>query len=298
VSMYGHHVVQLLAKYLCLVLIVIFTITGVIAIAHGGSLATAHAAIRPAIFVLGVSMTAGFTIGFAPFAADYTRYLPRSTKSSTIFVLAFSGLALASALLELFGLLTASRLTDLSPRGVIAEIAALTGPFAPVALIALAASAISINSINDNTAAYSLISTGIRIPRHIAAIITTTFGFVLAVAGAGKFAEYFSNYLLLLLYWIAPWSGIVLADWLLFRGARPPGRSWGSGATIFVIVTPVTIALFSATEIYTGPLARLLGGTDIGFFVGFFAAALSYALVERRRAAIAPTFAAAPAVLE
>jgi NCS1 family nucleobase:cation symporter-1 len=90
----------------------------------------------------------------------------------------------------------------------------------------------------------------------------------------------------------------VLADWLLFRGARPPGRSWGSGATIFVIVTPVTIALFSATEIYTGPLARLLGGTDIGFFVGFFAAALSYALVERRRAAIAPTFAAAPAVLE
>jgi NCS1 family nucleobase:cation symporter-1 len=282
-SMYGHHVVQLLAKYLCYVLIVVFAITGVVAIAKGGSLAAVHDAIKPATFVLGVSMTAGFAIGFAPYASDYTRYLPRDTKPLTIFVLAFGGLATSSALIELCGLLTASRLTDLSPGGVIAEIGALTGPFAPIALFAIAASAISINSINDNTAAYSLISSGARIPRHVAAIVTTLCGFVLAVAGAGKFATYFSNYLLLLLYWIAPWAGIVIADWLLHRGAPHRIRVWGSGATIFLIVTPVTIALFSATEIYTGPLAAMLGGTDIGFFVGFFAAAGAYALVERRR---------------
>jgi NCS1 family nucleobase:cation symporter-1 len=46
----------------------------------------------------------------------------------------------------------------------------------------------------------------------------------------------------------------------------------------------VTIALFSATETYTGPVAKLLGGTDIGFFVGFFVAAGAYMLAERRRA--------------
>jgi NCS1 family nucleobase:cation symporter-1 len=297
-SMYGHHVVQLVAKYLCSVLIVVFSITGVVAIVKGGSLAVAHQAIHPALFVLGVSMVAGFSVGFAPFASDYTRYLPRSTKPSTIFFLAFGGLASASALLELFGLLTASRLTDLSASGVISGIGALTGPFAPIALLAIAISSISINSINDNTATYSLISTGVRIPRHIAAMITTGCGFVLAVAGAGKFAEYFSNYLLLLLYWIAPWAGIVITDWLLFRGTRHPVRTWGSGATIFLIVTPVTMALFSATEIYTGPLAKLLGGTDIGFFVGFFAAALSYALVERRRPAANVRFAGAPAGTE
>jgi NCS1 family nucleobase:cation symporter-1 len=283
-SMFGHHVVQLIAKYLCYVLIVVFTITGIVAIAKGGSIAVAHDAIKPATFALGVAMTAGFGIGFAPFASDYTRYLPRTTKSSTVFALAFGGLASASALLELCGLLTASRLTDLSPGGVIAEIGALTGPFAPVALFAIAASAISINSINDNTAAYSMISAGVHIPRHVAAILTTACGFALACAGAGKFATYFSNYLFLLLYWIGPWSGIVLADWWLFRGAPHRIRTWGSGATIFLIVTPVTIALFSATETYTGPVAKLLGGTDIGFFVGFFVAAGAYMLAERRRA--------------
>jgi len=281
--MYGHHVVQLLAKYLCYVLIVVFGITGIVAIAKGGSLVVAQEAIKPAVFVLGISMVAGFAIGFAPYSSDYTRYLPRTTKSRSIFLMSFGGLALSSISIELCGLLTASHMTDLSPAGVIAEIGALTGPFAPVALIAIAASAIAINSINDNTAAYSLISSGVRIPRHLAAVVTTACGFVLAVAGAGKFAELFSNYLLLLLYWIAPWAGIVLTDWWLFRGAPHRIRRWGTGALIFAVVTPVTILLFSATEIYTGPLAKLLGGTDIGFFVGFFASSLWYALIERKR---------------
>ena len=292
-SMYGHHVVQNVAKYLCYVLIVVFAITGIVAIAKGGSLASAHTAIRPAAFVLGVSMTAGFAIGFAPYSSDYTRYLPRTTSAGAIFFLSFGGLGLAAVLIEVCGLLTASHLSDLSPAGVIAEIGALTGPFAPVALIAIAMSAISINSINDNTAAYSLISTGARIPRHIAAILTTACGFVLAVAGAGTFAELFSNYLLLLLYWIAPWAGIVLTDRWLFGVVDRRVCRWGPGATIFAIVTPVTIALFSATEIYTGPLAKLLGGTDIGFFVGFFAASLCYAIVERRRRSVSVAYAAA-----
>jgi len=282
-SMYGHHVVQLIAKYLSCVLIVVFAIAGVAAVLKGGSLAAVHGAIKPATFVLGISIVAGFDIGFAPYTADYTRYLPRTTKPSTIFLLAFLGIALSSTTIELFGLLTASRLNDLSPAGVIAGIGALTGPFAPVALIAIAASAISINSINDNTAAYSLISAGVKIPRHWAAMLTTFCGFVLAVAGAGTFAELFSNYLLLLLYWIAPWAGIVITDWWLFGRSPRPVRNWGAGATIFAIVTPLTIALFSSTEIYTGPLAKLLGGTDVGFFVGFFSASLCYALVERRR---------------
>ncbi len=282
-SMYGHHVVQLLAKYLSYVLIVVFGVTGVVAVMKGGSLAVAHAPVSIATFVLGVSIIAGFVIGFAPYASDYTRYLPRETPSRTIFLLSFSGITLSSLLIELCGLLTASHLTDLSPAGVIAEIGTLTGPFAPVALIAIAASAISINSINDNTAAYSLISTGLHIRRDLAAFITTACGFALAVAGAGKFAELFSNYLLLLLYWIAPWAGIVITDWRLFGGTGRTVRNWGAGATIFAIVTPLTIALFSSTEIYTGPIAKMLGGTDIGFFVGFFAAAAAYALVERAR---------------
>jgi NCS1 family nucleobase:cation symporter-1 len=281
-SMCGHHVVQLLAKYLCYVLIVVFAITGVVAIAKAGSLSAAHV-ITPAQFMLGVSIVAGFNIGFAPYSSDYTRYLPRTTPRAFVFALSTGGIFLSAATLEFFGLFTASRITDLSPAGVISAIAALMGPLAWVALVAIAVSAIPINSINDNTAAYSLISSGVRVPRHVSAIVTSFCGFVLAVAGAGKFAELFSNYLLLLLYWIAPWAGIVLADWWFCGGQKRRTRPWGSGLLVFAVVTPLTIALFSATEIYTGPLAKSLGGTDIGSFVGFFAAAASYVGIERLR---------------
>jgi NCS1 family nucleobase:cation symporter-1 len=281
-SMYGHHVVQVLAKYVCYVLIVVFAITGIVAVAAGGSFAAARGTVTPTMFLLAVSMVAGFNIGFAPYSSDYTRYLPRATKPQTIFALSFGGLTASAFALEVCGLLTASRLHDLSPAGVIDGIGKLTGPFGPVALIAIAVSAVAINSINDNTAAYSLISTGVRIPRHVSAIVTSLCGFALAAAGAGKFAELFANYLLLLLYWIAPWAGIVLADWLLYRGRRA-APAWGTGAAIFAVVTPLTIALFSATEIYTGPIAKFLGGADIGFFVGFFAASAAYLVLERRR---------------
>jgi NCS1 family nucleobase:cation symporter-1 len=282
-SICGHHVVQVLAKYLCYVLIVVFAVTGAVAVAQASASSGASRAISPATFVLGVSIVAGFNIGFAPYSSDYTRYLPRTTPRALVFTLSASGIFLSAAVLESFGLFTASRISDLSPAGVISAIATLMGPLAWVALVAIAVSAIPINSINDNTAAYSLISTGVRVPRHVSAIVTSLCGFVLAVAGAGKFAELFSNYLLLLLYWIAPWAGIVLADWWFCGGQKRRTRPWGSGLAVFAVVTPVTIALFSATEIYTGPLAKRLDGTDIGSFVGFFAAAVSYVCIERRR---------------
>jgi purine-cytosine permease-like protein len=167
-SIYGHHVVQLLAKYVCYVLIVVFAVTGIVAVLAGGSLVAARGPITPAMFLLGVSMIAGFNIGFAPYSSDYTRYLPSTTKPRTIFALSFGGLVSSGFAMELCGLLTASRLHDLSAAGVIAGIGALTGPFGPIALLAIAISAIAINSINDNTAAYSLISTGVRIrDRHV-----------------------------------------------------------------------------------------------------------------------------------
>ena len=97
--------------------------------------------------------------------------------------------------------------------------------------------------------------------------------------------------MLVLLYWIAPWASIVLADWYVVRDrARRVGR-WRSGATIFALVTPLTILLFSSTQVYVGPIARLLGGTDVGSFVGFLAAGGLYVLVQRRHGADAAQLA-------
>jgi NCS1 family nucleobase:cation symporter-1 len=282
-SVYGHDLVQVVEKYLGYVLLVVFGIVGYLAVEHGGSATGPTQPVTWATVILAISLVASFNLGWAPYSADYTRYLPKSTAPWKIFALAFGGMMASGILIELCGLLTANAIPDTTPTALIKSIVTLTGGFAPLALFAVAISSVAVNSQNDNTAAYSLISAGVKLPRWVSAIVTAVLGFILAVAGSGQFATLYSNYLLVLVYWVSPWLGVVLADWYLHRKSGletsyVPG--WGLGATIFVSVTVLTIALFSSTSVYTGPIAKMLGGTDIGYFVGFFVAGGAYIVLR------------------
>ncbi|MBD2103668.1 hypothetical protein [Leptolyngbya sp. FACHB-261] len=162
--------------------------------------------------------------------------------------------------------LTASTSVDLTLDAVIRNIQTLTGSLDPLALLAVGLFSIVNNALNDNTAAYTLISAGIRVSRPVSALISAVLSFSMAVYGSGKFAILYENYLLVMLYWVAPWLGIVLIHWFL-NGQRTPASypaGWTRSATIFVLVAVLTISLFSSTPAYTGPVARLLDDTDIG----------------------------------
>ena len=276
-SVRGHHVVQALQKYLGYVLVVTFGLTGVFAVAHGGTTVTALHPFNLSTFVFGIALVASYNLSWGPYASDYTRYLPRNTPGRSIFFLGFLGLSASALVSEFLGILTASHFPDTSALGVIGEIVRLTGAFGPVTLAAFVIASITANSVGMNTGAYSLISAGLRWPRNVTAALTTAAAFVLALAGVGRFSSLYGSFLFLLGYWVAPWIAIVLVDWLLRRGdERAEPVAWQRGATIFLAVTVVTVALFSSSDIYTGPFTRMLGGADIGYFVGFFTAALLY----------------------
>jgi len=274
----GHHLVQSVQKVLGYVLLAAFGITGVVAVAHGGAAnGTPAQPATVAALVLGLGMTVSLTLGWAPYASDYTRYIPRSTPSWKVFALAFVGLFASSALTQALGIVTASRFHDTSALGVIHDILALTGPFGPIALAAFVLSAIASNTVADTTASYSLISAGLKLPRTAAAVLTAAIAFVLAVVAVAHYSTLYEDYLILLGYWTAPWLAILLVDWFA-SGANDAARSggWRRGATIFIVVAVGTTALFSSTAIYTGPVARWLNGADIGYFIGFFAAGVLY----------------------
>jgi NCS1 family nucleobase:cation symporter-1 len=161
----------------------------------------------------------------------------------------------------------------------------MAGSFAPAVLLVVAMSSIPTNALNDNSGSYCLISAGVHIGRPISAVISAGIGFVAAAWGAGRYTEAFENYLLFLFYWMAPWTAIVLVHW--FKIGRhqeehfySPG--WTHAATIFVVTTIATIALFSASPIYTSPVAKALGGVDIGYYVGFIVAGLWYAATLKK----------------
>ncbi len=285
-SIYGHDVVQSLQKYLGAVLLVAFAAAGVLCLLHD------HAAGVPSPpslpnFVLATAILASFNLSWASYASDYTRYLPAATPPRRIVTRAFLGLVGAAAPFQLLGLLTAGSMADATPLAVIAGLQQAAGLFAPVVLAALALSSITGNSVNDNTASYSLISAGLHVPRVLAAILTASLGYALAVLGAGHYTDLYASYLVLTLYWIAPWTGIVLADWYCRPGPRrDAAQRWTVGASLFVVVSVATILLFSVSDVYTGIVARWLGGADVGYYVGFLAAFVGYAVWapgERKR---------------
>ncbi len=281
-SIYGHDVVQGLQKYLGAVLLVAFAVTGALCLLRD------HAASVPSPpslpnFVLATAILASFNLSWASYASDYTRYLPADTPPRRIVTRAFFGLVGAAAPFQLLGLLTAGSMADATPLAVITGMQQAAGWFAPVVLAALALSSITGNSVNDNTASYSLISAGLHVPRVLAAILTASLGYALAVLGAGHYTDLYASYLVLTLYWIAPWTGIVLADWYCRPGLRrDAARRWTVGASLFVIVSLATIVLFSVSDLYTGIVARWLGGADIGYYVGFFGAFIGYAVMAPR----------------
>ena len=274
-SIYGHDVVQSVQKYLGGALLLLFAGIGLATLAQPAGTGAVAAAPHVTVpnFVLATAILASFNLSWATYSSDYTRYLPRDTRPSAVVWRALWGLLLSAIPFQVLGLVTAGSMGDGTPTAVIAGLERAAGPLGPLALLAIALSSITGNSVNDNTASYSLISAGLRVPRVAAAVVTATLGFVLAVLGHGHYADLYTSYLVVTLYWIAPFIGIVLADWWVVRrpvAAVPPG--WTAEATLFVATSLATIALFSSTELYTGPVARALGGADIGYYVGFAAA--------------------------
>jgi len=280
-SVYGHHVVQLLQKYVGAGLLAAFAIIGLLGLRGAGLPHAAHAASLPT-FVLATAILASFNLSWASYSSDYTRYLPANTPARRIVWLALAGLLASAIPFQVLGLLTASAVHEASPMAVITQLQHQAGPLGPLVLAAIALSSITGNSVNDTTASYSLISAGLRVPRVLAAVVTASLGYLIAVFGAGRYAELYTNYLVVTLYWIAPWIGIVLTDWYVLGGRdRQASDGWTGAATIFVVSAVLTVALFSVSDLYTGPVARLLGGADVGYYVGFFGAALAYAWSRR-----------------
>jgi len=169
-------------------------------------------------------MTA-FGLGWVNAAADYSRYLPRTTKSRGVIGWTTFGGALAPAILVIVGLLLAASSAKLSTAIGNDPIGALTSilpiwfliPFAIVAILGLVGGAV----LDIYSSGLALLSAGIPIRRPIAAGIDGVVmiaGAVYVVFFAPNFVDPFEAFLVTLGVPIAVWAGIFIADILLRRG--------------------------------------------------------------------------------
>ena len=203
-----------------------------------------------------VFMMTGFGLGWVNAAADYSRYLPRSSSGRGVIGWTAFGASVAPLLLLVFGLLLAGSSPDLATAVGADPIGALTTilptwflvPFAVVAVLGLVGGAV----LDIYSSGLALLSAGLRVPRPVAALVDGILmiaGSVYIVFFADDFLGPFMGFLTTLGVPIAAWCGIMLADLALRRRDydeadlyRPDGR-YGDVPALPILLTLAGTAL-------------------------------------------------------
>jgi len=246
-----------------------------------------------------VSAAALWQIAYAPYVSDYSRYMPESTGARPAFWASYWGCTLGSFLPMVLGAMVGLA----TPRGnLIAGLAQLTQGIAPLVLIVFSVGIAAANAINLYCGALSAMTFGQTLlprwspgPQSRTIMALALFGLSLAGAVLGK-AEFLVNYehfILLLLYVLVPWTAINLVDYYLLRHGvydvasffRQDGGIYGRVNVAAVTCYGVGILVqipFIASALYTGPIARAMGGIDLSWIVGLLVTSPAYYWLARR----------------
>jgi len=293
VAFFGHNLVHAFERWAFPVLVVIFAIAA--AVIFSKAHYSAHMAAIPGGTLGGWLITFGAAFGYAagwnPYAADYTRYLPKNTNRRAAGLWAGLGVFISCVVLEIVGA-AAATITDVArysgnpTAGFVSNMPTWTGD---ITLLAIALGAICANALNVYSGSMSFLALGIKLPltlrRAIVAIVFGIAGFFVALSGLSDAGTKYNNFLLVIAYWIGPWLGVYFADQFLRRGKRVDGllfdrkhNPW-AGVAAMAISMGLSIWLFANQTDYLGVVPKhhpAFG--DLTFEVGFVLAALLYAL--------------------
>ncbi|MFW0787274.1 cytosine permease [Gordonia sp. CPCC 206044] len=296
-AFFGHNLVQRFERIAAPLLALIFVIAAVIIFSRSHlSMPAADGGFSVGGFLLTMGAAFGYTAGWTPYAADYTRYLPPTTPRSRTGLFASAGLFLSCTFLMIVGAASATIGAPSSDNPTEAFTANLPSGVADLTLLAIAVGAVAANAINVYSGAMAFVTMGFRLPMALQRALVSVFfgvvGFLVAWWALADAAESYEAFLLLVAYWIGPWLGVVFADRLLRR--EPPSltllydpryANWGGFAS-FVIALLGSVLLFCNQEKFVGYVARAVPELgDVGAFVGFASAFVLYLLLARSKVA-------------
>ena len=308
VAVYGHNVIHAFEKWMTYLLGALFAIATVLVLVKLGSPHghPVHAGgWHPAGFALLLGAVAGNALSWAPYGADYSRYLPSSRQGRRVFTFTFAGGALSAIWIESLGAVVAAMALTTSANPVRQMVSAV-GVFAAPMLVAIVLGMGTANVISTYSGALSALVMGIRVKRWVSALVIGVAGTGLLLAAGTdplKLQAAYTSYLLVLACWIAPWLAIVLADsYWARRGAYATASLYARDGIhwpgLIGYLTGIAASVpFMAQQAFTGVLARtVLHGADISVFVGFLVAGATYLLLQRQHPAARPAnrTAAAP----
>ncbi|HET7332445.1 purine-cytosine permease family protein [Dyella sp.] len=253
------------------------------------------------------AIAAGYNISYAPYVSDYSRYLPRHTCPKKLIATIFVGASLSGAWMIGLGAWLAQQLHASDALASLNQVGNILLPgFGNVVVIISVLGFLPIISLNTYSAMLTVL-TGVDSVRRIrptrrhriiaiATISMVLLGCTLSIRSDG--IALLHTFLLLLLYFLVPWTAVNLVDYFFVRKGRyaiahfftPRGiyGAWqmrGIAAYLigFVAMVPFFYIVDSGEnqEIFVGYFARKLEGVDIAWLVGLVVAGVVYLLLAR-----------------
>lgn len=308
--LFGYDQIHRYERYVALVFLLVFAAVTAALLLRYHAVPTAPAKPAPiAMIVLGISIFATWQITYAPYVADYSRYLPEETSFLASSAYTYLGSVIASIWMMALGLLAGLIASKAANADTTLYFAGLLGPqwrwlMLAVTLLGIVAAnvlnlyggAMSVGTIltagGDTPLARRILAQGGALRVIVGAAIAVV-GTLLAILGGDNLVGTITNFLLVLLYVFIPWTAINLTDFYLVRRGQydipaiydPRGRYGAVNRTtmlLYALGIIVEIPFMNA-DLYEGPIAKALGGADISWIVGLVVPGLLYWLINRRR---------------
>jgi nucleobase:cation symporter-1, NCS1 family len=256
IAIVGYDLLHFVQRWLTYVLIAVFgvlTIGSVFVLPAHAEALVPQTSWNGAAFLIQVSVAAGYNISYAVYVSDYSRYLPANSPSRNLIAWTYLGAAASAIWLMSLGAVLGSYLTGGDAVSALAE----TG---------------------------DLIFPGFG-------LIVVTGSALIALAIPHSYLSTFNGFVLLMLYFLIPWTAVNLVDFYLVRHGRYAISHifkrdgiyglWSWRGMVAYIAGFASMIPFFALPFFTGSIAKMLGGADVSFIPGLAVSGGLYYVLAR-----------------
>ncbi|MBM7805231.1 NCS1 nucleoside transporter family [Geodermatophilus bullaregiensis] len=301
IAVVGHDLLHFVQRWLTYVLLAFFGVFTVWAIVHLGDAAQpVQTGWSLTGFLTMFSVAAGYQISYSVYVSDYSRYLPADTPAGKVIAWTYLGAGGSAIWLMGLGALLADRLEAPDAIGSLVTVGNELFPHFGTALVLVSVPAlIGIMSVNAYGAmltsasavdGFRRISPGVR-TRITGIVVVMILSVVIALVLPEDYLGSFNTFVLLMLYFLIPWTAVNLVDFYFVRRGRyaiteifrPRGiyGTWPARGLVPYLAGVLAMVPFVVTTAYTGPVAEALGGVDVSFLVGLVVAGGLYLVLSR-----------------
>src|ERR1700704_412274 len=288
------HLAQRAFAYLMIAILTVFSLGGLLLLRFPAA-QWDPAGFRGVPFLAQLFAAASYQLSWSIYVSDYSRYLPRDVGVRASFWWTYLGAFIGGAWMMLVGTVAAAAAPKLDVAAAMQRAADAVIPgLGLVLLIGALLGLATISALNFYGASLTLLSVADtckplectvrkRVASLVAAGIVST---ALALNASGNFVTQFGDLLAVLLYLFTPWTAVNLVDFYLVRKGHysireifnPRGMygQWNWRGLWAYGIGFVAMIPFFSTEHFKGPVAKALGGADIGMLIGLPVSALVY----------------------